>query len=103
MRHSTGPSSSYDLRIHYVEGLLDGLRKLQSENRPRGATKNAERLMTTILEMSDHLPQDPYMDVVMALYDALAYDNSWATYTRDQYEAAHRLLTDRKSTRLNSS
>jgi hypothetical protein len=42
--------------------------------------------------MRDLVPFDPYTEVAMALYDAMAFQNRWLDYTAEQYEGAHHLL-----------
>jgi hypothetical protein len=32
------------------------------------------------------------VEVTMALYDAMAFQNQWLNYTAEQYEGAHRVL-----------
>jgi hypothetical protein len=52
----------------------------------------ADSILRTIPAMRDLVPFDPYTEVAMALYDAMAFQNRWLDYTAEQYEGAHHLL-----------
>lgn len=43
-------------------------------------------------DMLDKCIGDPYTEVVMALHDALAFQNHWIDYTREQYQGAYDLF-----------
>lgn len=43
--------------------------------------------------MRDKLPFYPYTEVVMALHDALAFQNRWIDYNASQYQGVYDLLT----------
>lgn len=42
--------------------------------------------------LHDTYMDDPYTEVVMALHDALAYQNHWIDYTACQYQGAYDLF-----------
>jgi hypothetical protein len=42
--------------------------------------------------MEDKSPDDPFLDVLYAFYDALAYENNWAKYNVQQYANAKNIL-----------
>jgi len=52
----------------------------------------ADSILRTIRAMRDLVPFDPYTEVAMALYDAMAFQDRWLDYTAEQYEGAHHLL-----------
>ena len=50
-------------------------------------------LLNSIRRMIDVLEPDPFLQVFLALHNALAYDNEWLLrYTSDQYEGAHEII-----------
>ena len=52
----------------------------------------AASLLKSMRTLRDLAPNDPYSKVVMALYDAMVFDNRWADYTSEQYGRAHNTL-----------
>ena len=52
----------------------------------------ADSILRTIRAMRDLVPFDPYIEVAMALYDAMAFQNRWLDYTVEQYEGALHFL-----------
>ena len=80
------------LRVHFVNPLLADLRKIQQHCGTPAAAMYADSILRTIRAMRDLVPFDPYIEVAMALYDAMAFQNRWLDYTVEQYEGAHHLL-----------
>jgi hypothetical protein len=52
----------------------------------------ADNILRSIRAMRDLASYDPYVEVALALYDAMAFQNQWLNYTAEQYEGAHRVL-----------
>lgn len=80
------------LRAHFVESILDDLVQIQRHCGSTGATVYADSLLHNMRTMADLSPRDPFLDIVMALHDAMAFENTWAECTPTQYEGAHHLL-----------
>jgi hypothetical protein len=80
------------LRVHFVNPLLADLRSIQPYCGTPDAAKYADSILRTIRAMRDLLPFDPYTEVAMALYDAMAFQNRWLDFTAEQYEGARHLL-----------
>jgi len=80
------------MRIHFASEMLSDLKQVQQHCHTPRAAMYVDSLFSTVRLMRDVSPYDPYMALVMALYDALAYRNSWADYKRDQYKEAYRIL-----------
>jgi hypothetical protein len=51
----------------------------------------------------DRLQTDPFSAVVLALYDALAFDNNWIRYTAQQYTKAVQVLVRFGNQELNEN
>jgi hypothetical protein len=54
----------------------------------------ADSLIRTIREVRDLAPSNPLTKILLALHDAMAFQNRWVTYTEAQYNAAYSLLKD---------
>jgi hypothetical protein len=80
------------LRVHFVIPILADLRQIQQSCGTPAAAMHADSILCTIRAMRDLVPFDPYTEVAMALYDAMAFQNQWLNYTAEQYEGAHRIL-----------
>jgi len=80
------------LRIHYAERILTDLHQIQQHYGKPTAAVYADSLLHTMREMRDLLPFDPYLEVVMALYDALAFQNRWSECSSNQYAGAYSVL-----------
>jgi hypothetical protein len=75
-----------------VNPILADLRKIQRHCGTPPAAMYADSILRTIRAMRDLVPFDPYTEVAMALYDAMASQDRWLDYTAEQYEGAHHFL-----------
>ena len=73
--------------------ILGDLQKLQQYSGEPMAAVYADNLLRTMRTLRDKLPFDPYTEVVMALHDALAFQNRWIDYKASQYQGVYELLT----------
>ena len=80
------------LRVHFVNPILADLRRIQRHCGTPAAAMYADSILRTIRAMRDLVSFDPYTEVAMALYDAMAFQNQWLNYTAEQYEGAHRIF-----------
>lgn len=80
------------LRVHFTDHILKDLERLQNECGKPTAAVYADNILRTIRAMRDRSPFDPFLEVVMALYDAMAYQNRWLSYSKKQYIEVHNLL-----------
>lgn len=76
-----------------TKAILVDLQKLQQYSGEPMAAVYADNLLRTMRTMRDKLPYDPITEVVMALHDALAFQNHWIDYTAPQYQGASDLLS----------
>lgn len=79
--------------LEITKTLLIDLQKLSSYSGEPVAAVYADNLLRTMRFMRDKLPFDPYTEVVMALHDALAFQNRWIDYKASQYKEVYDLLT----------
>lgn len=74
------------MRAHYAKTIVDSLKGLARNARTPSAAGYADRVLRTIRRFRDSAPSDKSLRVFMALHDALAFDNRWATITSEQFE-----------------
>lgn len=79
-------------RIHFANLILRDIENIQQNIKYSTFVIYANSLLHNMLTMRDLLPYDPYTEVIMALYEALAFENTWKNYTFEQYEGAYQLL-----------
>lgn len=96
---SIDPAAEIIIRTHFAEKILSALKKIQPYCQTSDAVIYAEELLSTMRTMRDTSPFDLYLEVVMALYDALAFNNNWIEYNAAQYEDAYRILKNLASQR----
>jgi len=53
----------------------------------------ADSLLQTLRTIRDRFPLEPLTEVLMALYDAIAFENRWIDYQANQYQGVRELLT----------
>lgn len=87
--------SSQDQEVwqKYLPKVLLGLKELGSKLGTPEAEGAADGLLSAMREFGDELPNDPLVEVVMALHDAFAYDDLWKQYTAAQYMSAYDVLS----------
>ena len=74
------------LRAHFARQILTDLRRIQQHCGKPTSAVYADSLLRTMRSMRDLSPFDPYLEVAMALYDALAYQNRWFGYNASQFK-----------------
>lgn len=81
------------LKIHFVSRVLSDLLKIQQVcEMPEKARSHVENMLSTMRTMREMLPFDPFLDVVMALHNAMAFRDSWVNYKLNQYTIAYDIL-----------
>ncbi|MBI4324086.1 MAG: hypothetical protein HY674_02360 [Chloroflexi bacterium] len=80
------------IRKHFVETTLDDLRRMQDHSGQPSASNYVQHLFKTIRQARDIAGSDPFLAVLIALHDALAYENRWADYSASQYDGALHVL-----------
>jgi hypothetical protein len=91
-RPQTTPDVRQALRVHETKRVLNELLSIQGHCGSSRMAVYADSLIRALRSMRDALPTDPYVDVVVALHDALAHENRWADYTAEQYCSAYEML-----------
>jgi hypothetical protein len=78
--------------VEITKSLLSDLEKLSKCAGEPVAAVFIDSLLRKMRSLHDTYMDDPYTEVVMALYDALAYQNHWIDYTKSQYQDAYDLF-----------
>jgi hypothetical protein len=88
-------ATSYQImnkRTLYYQTILQAIEMLQTHAGRPEARCHVEAIFQAIRELEEHAPEESLLEVWLAFYDALAYDDLWLTYTAKQYQTAYRIL-----------
>jgi hypothetical protein len=88
------PAVQKIVRQYFVSKILPDLQRIHRDPDEPPSPVYADSLIRTIREIRDLAPSDPLAKVLLALHDAMAFQNRWVTYTEAQYNAAYSLLKD---------
>jgi hypothetical protein len=91
------------LRAHFAKQILADLVTIQGRSGQPTAAVYADSILRTIRQFRDLAPYDSYLEILMALYDAMAYENRWLEYSSTQYEDAHSILKSYANQQLDNS
>jgi len=89
-----GPSEDFIMimRSSLVKPILKRLRDVQHYVGTPYAALYINEILHNVRDLEDKSPHDPLLEVLSALYMALAYENQWADYTANQYESICHLI-----------
>jgi hypothetical protein len=87
---------------HHQQVILQALQQVQAHAGKSSAGVYIHKILQTITQVEAEDPADPVLEVLFALYDALAYNDLWLTYTADQYQQAHQVMIRIVNESLNS-
>ncbi len=73
------------MRAHYLNPILKALEGIETYAGSPSAALYINEMMYRIDELHDQSPSDPLLEILFALYDALAYNNNWTFYDALQY------------------
>lgn len=80
------------IRVEYVQKLVDLLQDVSPHAGSMDSSLYALRIFNLIRVMQKEMRQDPVMQVVFALHDALACRENWLRYSEEQYQKASQIL-----------
>lgn len=80
------------IRAHYMSDILHALHQVQAHACTPGASVYINKVLHSIRHLEKKSPNDPALEVLLAFYDALAFDGLWTTYTAEQYRIAEQIL-----------
>lgn len=82
------------LRVHYVSEILGDLRRLSRNAKQPSGIAFVHGVRSGIRAMVSTCPTDPFLDVLLALNDAISYEPAaWTQFSAEQYLDAHNLLS----------
>lgn len=79
---------------YLIEPILDTLEKIKSNAGSSSIFKYVEVVLQQISEFDEHLPYDPLTEVLMALYDAMAFKDKYLEYSSMQYKKAYEIIDE---------
>ncbi len=82
-------SQAAQVRKNFTQGLLQDLTTLQASAGTHMAALPANRMLHDLRDLRDLLPFDNYVEVAMALYDGLVFEDRWLELSAEQYEGIH--------------
>jgi hypothetical protein len=80
------------MRAHFANDVLSDLENIRTHCGDSAVSSYVNRLFRTILHFRDRSPLDPFLEILMALYDSMVFDNRWSSYDARQYAEAYRLV-----------
>ena len=80
------------LQVHLARQILRELQRVEQNCGEPIAAMYVDSLFSGMRTMRDLLPTDPFVEVLMALYDAMAGNNNWMYYQAHQLKEASRIL-----------
>ncbi len=85
-----GPSENAQqiLRAHFAKEILRSLEQLADCAGEPIAARYAGTMLRAMRTLRDINPYDPYVEVAMALHDALAFENRWLGVPAERYRGA---------------
>lgn len=80
------------MRSSLVNPILKALHDIQPYAKTSHATVYVNEILYKIRELEDNSTNDPFLEVLSGFYIAMTFDNQWAKYEAEQYEAIRKLL-----------
>jgi hypothetical protein len=80
------------MRVHFAKQILRELQWLEQKGGDPIAAMYVDSLFSTMRTMRDLSPTDPFVEVLMALYDAMAANNNWFNLKAHQLREAASIL-----------
>lgn len=80
------------LRTHFARQILRELQQVEQNCGEPIAAVYVDSLFSKMRTMRDLFPTDPFVEVLMALYDAMAANNNWCNLQAHQFREAGSIL-----------
>jgi len=89
------PSDEYlrIMRRHFVGLILNALDQVEPHCGSTSAALYINQVLNGTKEMENKSPDDPFLRILYAFFDALAFKDRWIDFTADQYNVARRILS----------
>lgn len=91
---SQQPSAEFTkiVRSHFTKPILAALQNIKPYALSLNAAVYIDEILHKIRQMEKDIPHDPFLELLYAFYDALAYENQWLLYNGDQFVQAKEVL-----------
>ena len=80
------------IRAHYLQIILDNLRKIQPHAQTTSAARYGSELIGAINSYIDNALNDPMVELMLAIYPALTDENHWADWSSEQFAGMYDIL-----------
>jgi bifunctional DNA-binding transcriptional regulator/antitoxin component of YhaV-PrlF toxin-antitoxin module len=80
------------LHVYLAEQILSELQRVEKNSGEPIAAVYVDSLFSTMRTMRDLFPTDSFVEVLMALYDAMAANNNWLHYQASQFREVTSIL-----------
>ena len=80
------------MRVHFAKQILRELQWLEQKDGDPIAAMYVDSLFSTMRTMRDLFPTDPFVEVLMALYDAMAANNNWCNLQTHHFREVASIL-----------
>ncbi len=82
------------VRERFIRGLLKDLKSIQAHIGTSRALVPANRMLHDLRDLRDVLPFDPFVEVAMALYDGLVFEDRWSELSPEQYQGLYTIFLE---------
>ncbi|MDO8736786.1 MAG: hypothetical protein Q7K29_06855 [Thermoleophilia bacterium] len=80
------------VRAHFTKPILDALQKAQPHALSPNASVYINDILHQIRQMEHKIPHDPFLEILYAFYDALAFKNKWMDFDATQFAMVREVL-----------
>lgn len=80
------------MRSHFVNPILKSLQLMQPFAGTSAGAAYIADILNNIHRMAQRSPSDGFIEILLALYDSLAFQGQWVTYNSDQFNNAYAIL-----------
>jgi hypothetical protein len=80
------------MRTHHGEYILNSLERFIENINSNMVETYLNMFFKEIKKLKDDSPNDEFLEILYAIYDAMSYNNSWEKYDEKQYQRLYALL-----------
>lgn len=81
------------LRAPYMPQILHSIEMMGATHGQLQSAMHIDKLFTVIKTFTEISPYDPLTRVLLAFYDSLAFEDMWSSYSTDQFQKAHEIIS----------
>jgi len=80
------------MRSHFVNPILKSLDSIQPLAGTSAGAAYIADILNNIHRMAQRSPSDGFIEILLAVYDSLAFQGQWVTYNPEQFKNAYAIL-----------